>query len=195
MCTSIPGDDNDKHSKTAFISKVISLIVALSNVIGVIPLYVTFTHHIGVDFTLTLCAMLFSFLHHITATNRKLIPYVLASKNTESTLLWLDRIFALSLVLRGIGYLNYIYTNFHDDEMNQMMMFIIYIIGVALVCLFVSDVLIKEAYTNKMRIIYGILHSIWHMLAFFAWGCILAVAIKEHNTRLIRIANLISSYY
>jgi hypothetical protein len=162
------------------ISRLISLIVSFSNIAGIFAVYIALQNEAYTDVMLTVSAMVFSFLHHITATNRKLIPFFLAREDREKTLLWLDRIFALTLVIRGILYLYYI----SNDAIIQYNAFFLYsTIMFALLCLFISDVLIKNATTTERRVVYCIFHCMWHIVAFLCWFVILLLAFREQEKR------------
>ena len=182
MCLSNSPTTNEREDRNMVTtSKVISFIVALSNIAGFIPMFIAYTNGYTLDFVLTSCAVLFSFLHHITATNRSLVPYYLASPKNESNLLWLDRIFALTLCVRGLGYV-YLLESESFYHFNYKFYLLV---SFALICLFISDVLIKTALTTKMRFIYGMFHSTWHIVIFFVWAVVINNATKVNEIQKI----------
>ncbi len=177
MCIFNCCDDNVMPiAHRTFMSRAISFVVSISNAMAFFPMMIAYNHGKFFDIVFTILAFTFSTLHHLTATNRKLVPMFLIDNKIESLLLQFDRICAGTLVVRGLMYAYDIHwsDNFHMSLESAITMTIVYVLGtIALICVLISDVMIKHAVTTRMRLTYGFFHSVWHVLAFVAWAGIL----------------------
>lgn len=127
--------------------RIINLLVTFSNVYGLLPIY----YSEGILQILVTITVLCSFLMHISETKHSL-PGIYPFNKFSNLFLWLDRIFANTLII-------YLLSLLYLNNFLISIKIIIY-----LICGF-TFLFISERITDNI-IIFSVTHSLWHILAY-----------------------------
>lgn len=132
-------------------------VLAASNFVGVGAAFGIFVERRMLDAAILLCASLASFFHHL-ASNRRGLPGVIWIEY-DPLLLNIDRVFAAVAISRVL-YMWYIlgFKAFWGDLL---------LAGIALFCLFYSDIIRRHNTTEVEKILHTVTHCTWHVLAYY----------------------------
>lgn len=134
-----------------------SIVVTLSNLEALIPLWYCYENGFVGTFVQIFFMMIASISHHATAVNRNITPLI--KTRYAGFLLWIDRLMATSCIIHGIYILSY-----YEIEPEAIDIFFVLL---ALISLFVSDLLTRRVTNVLELLVYTIFHTIWHVLAFY----------------------------
>jgi uncharacterized membrane protein YadS len=140
-----------------------NIIVAVSNLASILPLYTSYAHNDIITMSLILFVSLASFMSHLVENHKHGMPGIGFSKKTSYLL---NRLDVIGVILLGI---RLIYLYYHKYGLNffpimqQKKLFIMVLI--LFILLRISE---YDKYNPKYKKMYILNHFIWHIGIYYA---------------------------